>query len=421
MRPVHFIHAADLHLGAPFLGVSRDAPAHVTDCLQEAGFTALTRLVDLCERERPDFLLLAGDIHNQEEQSLRARLRLLEACRRLDALGIPVFMVHGNHDPLGDAYSSVRLPDNVTEFGAAPEVHEARGGDGRILALIHGASHASGKEHRNIAAKLQRRDVPCLQIGLLHTTLGAEGERYAPCSMDDFITSGLDYWALGHVHEQRILRENPFVAYPGVTQGLNINEKGFKGCLVVDAAPGAQGFAIHARFAPLGPAVWDVLNISADGAQDLGALETAIQAELARAAATAPPECQLLLVRLVLGGRTGLDAELRHADVRHDLLESARTFTGARLSVWVKDLHVRTTPLIDRQTLAGRSDLVGEIFRTMEQSRDDDTLANGVAAAAAPLFTAARVRRILAPLTSDEIAELAADAENLCLSLLEKN
>lgn len=97
MQPIRFIHAADLHLDAAFSGISREAPSDLALRLQRSTFTALTRLVELCERERPDFLLLAGDVYNAEDQSLRAQLAVHDACARLSRLGIPVFIVHGNH------------------------------------------------------------------------------------------------------------------------------------------------------------------------------------------------------------------------------------------------------------------------------------------------------------------------------------
>jgi exonuclease SbcD len=80
MNSLRYIHAADLHLDTPFLGLSRtDAGEALQAQLRDATFTALQRLFDLCERLRPDFLILAGDIYNQEEHSVKAQLALLPA------------------------------------------------------------------------------------------------------------------------------------------------------------------------------------------------------------------------------------------------------------------------------------------------------------------------------------------------------
>jgi len=75
-----------------------------------------------------------------------------------------------------------------------------------------------------------------INIGILHTSLtGREGhENYAPCNLDDLINKGIDYWALGHVHQAEIVCEEPPVVFPGCIQGRHIRECGVKGCMLVD-------------------------------------------------------------------------------------------------------------------------------------------------------------------------------------------
>ena len=63
MRPVRFVHAADLHLGAPFQGVDA-SDARVRAALLASTYEALDRIVALCLAEKVDFLLIAGDVHN---------------------------------------------------------------------------------------------------------------------------------------------------------------------------------------------------------------------------------------------------------------------------------------------------------------------------------------------------------------------
>ncbi len=120
MPPVRFIHAADLHLDTAFPGLARQVSPDLARRLREATFVALERLVTLCEEEKPDFLILAGDTYNQEDLSLKAQLALRDACARLGNKGIRVFLAHGNHDPLSSRLKTLDWPDNVTVFG--PEV-----------------------------------------------------------------------------------------------------------------------------------------------------------------------------------------------------------------------------------------------------------------------------------------------------------
>ena len=178
MPPIRFIHAADLHLDAAFSGLSRDIPADFAERLRTATFTAFRRLLDLCERESPDFLLLAGDVYNQEDASVSAQLALRDGFRRLESLSIPVFLVHGNHDPLASRLRSVRWPGNVTVFGELPDaVPVFRKGEGTPLAIIHGASHASGRETRNLAALFRRTEACGLHVGLLMEWPGTRRSR----------------------------------------------------------------------------------------------------------------------------------------------------------------------------------------------------------------------------------------------------
>ena len=187
MNSLRYIHAADLHLDTPFLGLSRtDAGEALQAQLRDATFTALQRLFDQCERLRPDFLVLAGDIYNQEEHSVKAQLALRDGCVRLQACGIPVFWAHGNHDPLDSRLKTVDWPDNVTIFGPEPEQHVLYR-DGAPLAVIHGISHARIREARNLALLFHRQpETDCFQLGVLHCSVEGSPtqDRYAPCSLE---------------------------------------------------------------------------------------------------------------------------------------------------------------------------------------------------------------------------------------------
>ena len=424
MRPIRFIHAADLHLDAAFSGLSRDVPADLAERLRAATFTALRRLLDLCERERPDFLLLAGDVYNQEDASVSAQLALRDGFRRLETLGIPVFLVHGNHDPLPSRLRAVRWPANVTVFGEQVEAASVfRGDETSPIAVVHGVSHASARETRDLAALFRRTDEPCLHVGLLHAAPGdADGDaRYAPFSQEDLASSGMDYWALGHVHDRRAVREEPLAAYSGCTQGLHINEPGEKGCLLVTAEPREGGYAFTTAFRPLGPAVWTTLEAELDGVSALDELEARLRAALDRAAAEVWSGCEMLLVRIRLRGRTELDGLLRQGTACAELVERLREEGDGVPRLWIKDMDVRTRPCADRKALLEREDLIGEVFRLSEAARTERGLRELRSGPLSALFGHSRAGKTLEPLTDDELARLLDDAESLCLDLLEND
>ncbi len=429
MDVVRFVHAADLHLDAPFRGISREAPPELAACLREAAFTALKRLTDLCERERPDFLVLAGDVYNQEDRSLRAQLALHDGCRRLAGAGVRVFVAHGNHDPFPSRLKALRRPDNVVVFGEEPETHAVQR-DGKTVALVHGVSHASGRETRNLATRFRRTADTCLQVGVLHTSCGGtDGEtRYAPCTSDDLAATGLDYWALGHVHDRRTVLERPLSVYPGCIQGLHVNEQGEKGCVSVVARREDGVWLPTVSFHALGPVIWRVLEIrlrpsgEADEVRTLDELEALIRRQVEAEAAQLWPGCEALVLRLRLEGRTALNAELRRPGVLADFTDRLREGAPSGPLIWIKDVDLRTRSEADRDKLRAREDLLGEILRLADECRSDpDMLRDTVTAALRDLYEHARARKALEPLDLAECERLMEEAEALCLDLLEND
>ena len=461
------IHAADLHLDAPFRGVSdmllsrgeSRASEKLLKLLRGATFTALERLTDLCLRENADALLLAGDVYNSAQSSLRARLALRDAFLRLESAGVRVFLAHGNHDPLAEGVAAIPWPENVTVFGTDLEAHSLER-QGRTLALIHGISHSGPKERANLARRFRHEnpasaDSDIFHIGLLHcalTDLSGGHAPYAPCSFSDLSESGMDYWALGHIHSCRMFdrqgklldmpsgdrgtRETPlfrpFAAYPGSVQGLHVNETGPHGCLVLHL-DGRGG--LTARQATLAPAQWEILHLELpQELEDIPSLESLLVHKLSTLAPrtttgencpntektseiSCPPEA--MLVRLCLTGRCSLNHELRGRGFIEDLGEHLNAeLEGSGL--WLRDIAIETRPLADIAVEAKRKDLAGEVLRRSRSLQDSpEALALTAESCLAPLFQRGKLRKLLPPPKEKELAELAEEATLLCLGLLE--
>ena len=84
---LRFIHAADLHLDSPFRGIRSAAPDNVARALYSATFDSYRIIIDLCISERVDALLVAGDIYDGADRSLRAQQAFIDGLRSLDAAG----------------------------------------------------------------------------------------------------------------------------------------------------------------------------------------------------------------------------------------------------------------------------------------------------------------------------------------------
>lgn len=438
MNSVRYIHAADLHLDTPFQGLSRESAAgRPARLLQNATFTALERLFRFCESEKPDFLVLAGDIYNQENHSVKAQLALRDGCVRLDQLGIRVFLAHGNHDPLDSRFAAVEWPANVTIFGPEPERHEVYK-NGELLALVHGISHAKAKEGRNLARLFKRHEVrdathgaaheehdknsACFQLGVLHCTVEGEAkaDRYAPCSADDLKNTNLDAWALGHVHERRVISPAPFIAYSGNSQGLHINEPGPRGCLLVTASPHDKGFTCTTQFLRLGPVQWEKLELNLAGVEHIDEVERRLCHLLEEAADSVDPDCEALMTRIILRGASVLDATLRDPATQEDLLERMAYFAQGSPAVCIKDMLAETHAFTERAEYLQREDLLGEAVRLTERLRNDPALLREMGdSALTALFEHGKLRRILESPDAAEVQALLDDAERLCIDMLE--
>src|SRR6187549_2420708 len=112
-----FVHAADLHVDSPLVGLERYEGAPVEQ-LRQATRRAMQNLVNLCIREDAGVLVVAGDLFDGEWRDYSTGLFFVGQMQRLRQAGIGVVIVKGNHDAQSQVTQKLSLPDNVREFGA---------------------------------------------------------------------------------------------------------------------------------------------------------------------------------------------------------------------------------------------------------------------------------------------------------------
>ncbi|ATB43385.1 DNA double-strand break repair protein Mre11 [Cystobacter fuscus] len=336
-----FVHAADLHLDTPFRGVPVDSG--LLGAFQQATFRAFSRIVDLCLRERVAFLLLAGDLFDMKDRSVRARLALRRELERLHVAGIQTFIVHGNHDPLSGDTGALGLPESVKVFGAGWEEAEVRR-EGRLVCRVQGISYPDAEVRENLSARFGRT-APDFTVGLLHANLGGvEGHaNYAPCTLEDLAARGLDYWALGHVHTRAEypLPGGAVAVYPGNPQGRHVNETGERGCVLVEVEDGRT----RRRFVPVDTVRWHRLEVPLTGLASLDALVAAL---LERVDADCSAELEGHAVRLTLTDRGPLHRELVRPDALAQLEAEVREQLARRHPpVLLESLRDASRPALD--------------------------------------------------------------------------
>lgn len=392
MASFRFLHAADLHLDSPFRGMAQ-VPESYRERLRDCTFTAFSNLIDLAIREHVDFIVLSGDIYDASDRSLRAQLRLQRGLARLAEHHIPAYIIHGNHDPEDGVQAQLDWPDSVHFFGSkevtAVTVHRRHpsqmnddtesDGIAEPLAVICGISYASMSLNDNVAKTYRRLPNSGLyHIGLLHGNVDGNPhhDNYAPCAKRDLIESGMDYWALGHIHIRQMLHEEePWIVYPGNIQGRSIKEHGAKGCYIVDVAEDKQAQLV---FYPLDDVRWHVEHISIEGVDTEQDLKNRL--ELAMEHLREAAEGQMIIVRFTLQGRGPLHRKLEQVSFVQELLQSLREEEEHRAEdsesnlIWIESLHVNTGLMLNLEAVQEQDSFLGELFRVSMQAEQDHRL-----------------------------------------------
>ena len=109
---MRFIHAADIHLDSPLLGLDCYEGAPI-EAIRRATRSALEKLVDLAISEHVALVLLAGDLYDGDWRDASTGLFFVAQMSRLDQFGIPVVLVSGNHDAASRISGKLPYPKNV--------------------------------------------------------------------------------------------------------------------------------------------------------------------------------------------------------------------------------------------------------------------------------------------------------------------
>ncbi|MGV6850496.1 MAG: metallophosphoesterase family protein [Marinibacterium sp.] len=327
-----FVHTADIHLDSPLKSLALRDPA-LADLIGTATRTAFARTIDLCLSETVQALIIAGDLYDGGQTSMKTARFLAQQLGRLAAAGIPAFIIRGNHDAMSRITRELVLPDIVHVFGGRAETVQTDW-NGHPVA-VHGLSFRQPQAPDSLLEKFGAPVPGAFNIGILHTSLGgAPGhDLYAPCSVADLQRTGFDYWALGHIHRRAVHAGTPLVVMPGIPQGRDIGEAGETSVTLVrvgdDGTPRAEARDVAtARFARA--------QVDCHGAQDWADLVERLHRALQQMRRDADDET--LIVRPVLDGATTLAWRARRdADL---LLAEAQTSAETIGSLWIDSLSV---------------------------------------------------------------------------------
>ena len=421
MSVLRFVHAADLHLDSPFGGLKAVASDGVSTALQRATFDAYDNIVDLCIEEQVDALLIAGDVYDGADRSLRAQLKFVDGLKRLDAAGIRSFICHGNHDPLDGWEARLALPNGCVRFG--PEVTSAPVfPEDREWATVYGISYPRREVRENLSLHFRDSSRGGFSIGLLHANVGGDTnhDSYAPCSVSDLEETGIDYWALGHVHSCRVVREDgPYIVYPGNPQGRHLNEPGARGVYLVEVD---QSRRVKMEFRAVDVIRWERRDLGIGGLHG----EQQVVDAMFNLAGSALDEAEgrPVVLRMVLGGRGPMDRWLRRSGTLEDVLEKVNEeYAGGRPWLWCERIRLETGSPIDRAQIMQRDDFAGDLARLVEEIQQSPAALEELRQSLRDLYDSTRARRYLRDLLpdDDELRGILSAAEEECIAKLADN
>ena len=331
---LHILHAADLHLDAPFAALrleqARQRRAEQRLLLDKLADTAIERGADL--------VVLAGDLLDSGQTYRETAQALAAALGRIPA---PVVIAPGNHDFYGPGslYAAPIWPKNVLIF---------REGDVQRVDLpnmtLYGAAFTGQFRDGSPLAGFHALNTDKPAVMVLHGDVDGTG-RYGSIPRSDIAQSGLTYLALGHIHACSGLQKegDAYWAYPGCTEGRGFDELGDKGALWVTIG---DDHAVTAEFLPLCSRRYEIVECDLTGKGHNQAVAAALSQ------GSREDVCRLIL--------TG-EAE------RVDLPALAQAAAACRWAVTVRD-HTRVPQ--DLWGREGEDSLTGLFLRDMRRRID---------------------------------------------------
>jgi len=330
-----FLHAADLHLGSPFLGLS-STDQELAQRVASASREAFVELVDQAISRKVSFVVISGDEYDGAWKDTTIGHFYNRQMARLSREGIPVYRCKGNHDAESVITTAVTLPDSVQTFQTKKATTFRIPG---LRVALHGQSFANRSVSENLALGYPPAEPGWFNIGVLHTSCDGRPNHanYAPCSVQDLLQRGYQYWALGHCHEYEVLSSNPPIIFPGNLQGRSIRECGLKGAVIVEVEDGQVSSFTRLHLAKI---QWALISADLSEAttetEAFEAIRREIQKEVEQAGSTP------IVFRMILSGSTPLH-QMLHAEpgrVVDEVLAAANHCSDA---IWLESVKVQTT------------------------------------------------------------------------------
>lgn len=259
---IKFLHAADLHLDSPFSALPPDK-AEVRRAEFRAAFTSLTMYARM---NKIDFLLLSGDLFDSDYAS-----RDTAALMRREFANLPdcrVIIAPGNHDPFTGTsyYRRAEFPDNVFIFDT-DEIGAFDFPDKNTT--IYGWAFTSAQMTTCPLDNFEPEDSSRINLLCAHGDLGKTSSVYCPIPVETLARSGIDYAALGHIHDFSGVNRygRTWTAYSGCLESRGFDELGAKGAVIGAAEKEDRETKLGAKFIRFSKRVYETETLDVTGSE----------------------------------------------------------------------------------------------------------------------------------------------------------
>lgn len=345
------IHFADLHLGVETYG-HIDPTTGLSSRLNDF-LAVLDELVDYALENKVDLVLFCGDAYKSREPTQTQQREFARRINRLATVGIPVFLLTGNHDlpnAIGRA-TATEIFDTLAVKNVyvanKPDTYKITTSSGviQIVAIpwLRRSTLLSREDTKNlnleevtqrmqealtqvISDKTNTIDASLPSILAAHVSIGsakAGSESMMSIGQEPVLLQStvalpfFDYVALGHIHKRQVLSEKPPVVYAGSLERIDFGEENDeKGFYVVEILSQGDEKSVSYEFHPVKARRFLTINASLE-ADEIDPTSTVlntikIQQENIKGA----------IVRLIINIPSSLEGQLRNNDIKDALKEA---------------------------------------------------------------------------------------------------
>lgn len=268
---VKLLHTADWQMGMKVLLVGGKGKE-----VRDKRYETLSRVVDLAKREHVDFVLLAGDVFEDNDVDESTVKRTVDTLNRLKP--IQVFVIPGNHDPLvpgsiWNRHSWKRVDDHVHLMQESQEVDLG----GKVALYPCPLKQKQSQLDPTAWIPARGQGDSRIRIGVAHGSLDVlPGNVNFPIDSKRAELSNLDYLALGDWHS---FVQKGRAVYPGTIEPTCFTEQDPGNAVIVDIpGPGKNPTIQKQRVSSL---TWIDASLTIRDETDVEKLDSDIQNSVA--------------------------------------------------------------------------------------------------------------------------------------------